>query len=67
MVISNLELSGILFIDLLFNIDKKGLPEKVEAHTKYICRVALDIIDSMQNLVDVDGEKIVVNKIKVKN
>ncbi len=39
----------------------KGLPEKVNAHTKYICRAALDIIDTTDNLVDIDGEKIIVN------
>ena len=39
-----------------------GLPEKIDLHTKYICRVALDIMDSVEELGAMDGEKIVVYK-----
>lgn len=38
-----------------------GLPEKNEHHAKYICRVALDIMDSTEEIpYSNDGEKIVV-------
>jgi guanylate cyclase soluble subunit beta len=39
-----------------------GLPEIIDLHTKYICRVALDIMDSVEELGAMDGEKIVVYK-----
>lgn len=40
-----------------------GLPESVECHTKYMCLVALGIMDSFQNCVYLD-EKIVVRTVK---
>ena len=38
-----------------------GLPEKNDFHTKYICRVALDIIDSSKDIETINGQKVVVN------
>ena len=37
-----------------------GLPEKVDFHTKYICRVALDIMDLTNELEKIDGQSTVV-------
>ncbi len=37
-----------------------GLPEKVELHTKYMCLVALDIIECSKELGQIDGENVVV-------
>jgi guanylate cyclase soluble subunit beta len=39
-----------------------GLPEKVVLHTKYMCLVALDIMDCTKELGQIDGEDIVVRK-----
>lgn len=39
-----------------------GLPEVIDLHAKYICLVALDIMDSVEELGTMDGEKIVVFK-----
>ena len=39
-----------------------GLPEKVEFHTKYICRVALDMIDSCCEMEKIDGHEPVVRE-----
>ena len=36
-----------------------GLPEKVEAHTKYMAHLALDIMDATTELEPIDGEKVV--------
>ena len=38
-----------------------GLPNKVEFHTKYICRVALDMIESCGEMEKIDGHETVVN------
>lgn len=38
-----------------------GLPEKVEAHTKYMAHLALDIMDATNELEPIDGEKVVVS------
>jgi guanylate cyclase soluble subunit beta len=37
-----------------------GLPERVELHTKYICLLALDIMDTVDELCKLCGENIVV-------
>ena len=37
-----------------------GLPEKVESHTKYICKVALDMIESCKEMETIDGHDTVV-------
>lgn len=37
-----------------------GLPEKVDGSVKFMCRAALDIMDSADQFIDCDGEKIVI-------
>ena len=38
-----------------------GLPEKVEAHSKYMCKVALDIIESNEELSEITGQNVLVS------